>query len=197
MQEGLPETRTCPRPSCGRATASRRTVPVRDGVLQLFASLSIEFSRKRASFPHRRLLDGLQGPAEHGHGRRGRRRRRAARALLLARRLVGRAGADRADARVTYGKGRVVWGHVWRLKAGPSPRRRVAAAWSLEHAAARRDGRIGQVRCRQPSCADEAWHESFATPWMYPTAPRAKVRVQTVYRPARQLRCANARARRE
>ena len=65
--------------------------------------------------------------------------------------------------------------------ARPSPRRRVAAAWSLEHAAARRDGRIGQVRCRQPSCADEAWHESFATPWMYPTAPRAKVRVQTVY----------------
>ena len=76
-----------------------------NGVLQLFASLSIEFFRNARRSPHRRLLDGLQGPAEHGHGRRGRRRRRAARALLLARRLGRGTGADRPDARVTYGKG--------------------------------------------------------------------------------------------
>ena len=80
---------------------------------------SLRRSVRNASFPLRRLLDGLQGPAEHGHGRRGRRRRRAARALLLARRLVRGTGAHRAHARVTYWKGRVVvWEHVWRLETG-------------------------------------------------------------------------------
>ena len=110
-----------------------------NGVLQLFASLlfasllfallSIDFSRRASEtrVPRRRLLDGLQGPAEHGHGRRGRRRRRAARALLLARRVVRGTGADRADARVIYWTGRVVvWKHVWRLGAGR--RASVAAA---------------------------------------------------------------------
>ena len=50
MLEGLPGMPTSPRPSCGRATASRRTGPVRDGVLHRNASLDGILS-KRVSFP--------------------------------------------------------------------------------------------------------------------------------------------------
>ena len=50
MPEGLPGMPTCPRPSCGRATASRRTGPVRDGVLHrsLDGMLSARIGRKRS-----------------------------------------------------------------------------------------------------------------------------------------------------
>ena len=49
MPVGLPETRTCPRPSSGRATASRRTELVCGGVLRLSPLNSLVARRKRAS----------------------------------------------------------------------------------------------------------------------------------------------------
>ena len=198
MPEGPPETRTSRPASSGRATASRRTVPVRDGVLQLFASLSIEFSRKRASFPTRRLLDGLQGPAEHGHGRRGRRRRRAARALLLARRLVRGTGADRPDARVTYGKGRVAWGRA----SGASRRGRASVA-----AAACSGGVASRERGRATGARQAFQHKPAPPALAAPTRrrasrPRRHKRIRPRAKgagsmPVKQLRCANARARRQ
>ena len=52
---------TCPRPSCGRATASRRTVPVCLGVLRRSnASLSIEFFRNARRSPRADFSTGCK-----------------------------------------------------------------------------------------------------------------------------------------
>ena len=186
--------------SCGRATASRRTAQVCDGVLRCSLDNS-RGARVTETPPARRLLDGLQGPAEHGHGRRGRRRRRAARALLLARRLVRGTGAHRADARVTYWKGRVVvWEHVWRLETGRCAS--IAAA-----------ARSGGVESRARGSATRRANRTSPVP---PAVLRRRGVARVVryamdvsnraagqgagpdgVQAARQLRCANARARRE
>ena len=60
MLEGLPGMPTCPRPSCGRATASLLIEPVRDGVLFASTRVASAQCRKRVVPPRADFSTGCK-----------------------------------------------------------------------------------------------------------------------------------------